>query len=234
MGNKLLEGYLKVCRYITNETWRETQLELIYKAFILFLSSKSLTYPLACPQCGHPKPSLSHRFWQCPPISVFWDQIINFVLGVTSPCISKHLFYCYLATMWPSTLTQANQATVFHSRYIFIFWLPGKPSFLKTPLTVMTVKKRTLYREKLNTESQNYTPHRKVFMRWCSYIEYTFPPLKIMLLMSSFQYMDWYLKASLTQIEDLSSLICIFQPSYSFCMHLHSYCQTCVPWDRPS
>lgn len=87
--DKFLEGYLKLCKCIINETWRETQFKLIHRAFIPFLSSNSPSHLAAYPQCGSKKPSLFHRFWLCPPISTFWDHIITFIHRITELLIPK-------------------------------------------------------------------------------------------------------------------------------------------------
>lgn len=77
--NKLLQGLNTVHKLVPNESWRETQLKIVHRAHIPFLSNKQAQTSSTCPLCLHPKPSLTHRFWSCTFISTFWDQVLRYI-----------------------------------------------------------------------------------------------------------------------------------------------------------
>lgn len=69
-----------------------------------------------------------------------------------------------------------------------------------TPSNV-TIKKKLkslLYIEKLDTIIQNVGPTKRFFRSWKSFMEHSLLSSEIHLLMKSFQYMELYIKANLT------------------------------------
>lgn len=69
------------------------QFKLIHAAFIPFLAKPTSSPPYLCPQCGTRKPSLTHRFWLCPPISTFLDQLIALIHKITGIPLQKITVY---------------------------------------------------------------------------------------------------------------------------------------------
>lgn len=80
---KILQGLNKVQQLTPNVIWRETQLKIIHRAHIPFLSSKTDQSKASCPLCHQPRPSLTHHFWPCLYLSTFWEQVLSYILKVT-------------------------------------------------------------------------------------------------------------------------------------------------------
>lgn len=64
--DKLLLGYNKIQQLIPNEAWRETQLKILHRAYIPFLSVKNNSDAAKCPLYHQSRPSLAHRFGHAP------------------------------------------------------------------------------------------------------------------------------------------------------------------------
>lgn len=86
-----IQGYNKTIQLITSEEWRETQCKLMHRAYLPYVTLQDFSASKSCPFCKAPRPTLYHRLWSWPRISVYWDQILTFVQGVTNKKIhSSH------------------------------------------------------------------------------------------------------------------------------------------------
>lgn len=79
LGDNILEGNMRMHKCIINELWRvQTDTQGFYPIF-----SGDIAKSVTCSQYRIPKPTLLHHFWQCAPISTFWDQIVQFIFNIT-------------------------------------------------------------------------------------------------------------------------------------------------------
>lgn len=120
---KLLLGYNK----IPNESWTETQLKILHRAYIPFLSEKNNQNSATC-LCHQARPSLTYHFWPCTYISTFWDQVISFIYGITLLKLQKDpllLIFGY----WDKQLMLSSSANSLHKDWIVICLLVAEDPF---------------------------------------------------------------------------------------------------------
>lgn len=89
---ELLTGFSAIVRTTSSEIWKETNFKNLHRAYSTIY--RSIDTPsdsktaLRGPICQCQKPSLAHAFWQCPQVSIYWDQInsyVNATLRMTKP-----------------------------------------------------------------------------------------------------------------------------------------------------
>lgn len=71
LPKKILMGHLKLMKHVMNEAWRETQYKILHKAYIPFLIILDKPDTVLCTKRDAPKPSLFHKLYECPAVSLF-------------------------------------------------------------------------------------------------------------------------------------------------------------------
>lgn len=119
------------------------------------LLDKSDPQPALCPLCSQPRPSLTHLFWSCNHISIFWDQVLSFKLGITSIHIPKDPQLLIFGYWTPYLLPKMTKEHFWHKDWILICLLTAWRTILKqwtSSHPTITLLKRELttlmYREK--------------------------------------------------------------------------------------
>lgn len=89
--DQLLDGYLKITRTTVSESWKETQLKILHRAYSMFFRQmegggdkrqpKTDTIRPCCPKCHITKPTLKHALWSCPSVEQFWTQVHCFAMN---------------------------------------------------------------------------------------------------------------------------------------------------------
>lgn len=178
---KVLQGYQKTLQLTPNEVWRETQLKIMHRAYIPFISDKTVQGAANCPMCRQPKPSLSHRFWSCPFISTFWDQIISYIFKITLLKIPKDpllLIFGYWDDQllpWspithPTYKDWALISLLLARRLILQNWTSSLcPQISQLKRELLTL----LHRDKLNTDFRKELPHTRFYSRWWAFMQST-------------------------------------------------------------
>lgn len=145
----MLRGYYNILHLIPCKTWRETQLKIIHRTFVPFLSDKNNSQATNCLLYSQPRPSLAHRIWTCAHISAFWDWVLAFILGVTSLNIPKDPLFLVFG-FWDPTLQlhKAPKKVHWHKTWILFCLLVARRTILKqwtSPLhPTITLLKREL------------------------------------------------------------------------------------------
>lgn len=91
---KILNRYLKTRHFYLIKKRRQIKFKLIHKAFVSFLFNKQVPSAATCSWCKSFRPSLLHRFWECPEISAFCAWTLNYIFGITSTQIAKNQILC--------------------------------------------------------------------------------------------------------------------------------------------
>ena len=124
---------------------------------------------------------LLHRFWQCPPIAIFWSSVIRFVTSVTQFCLMLEptllIFGCPPHTEpYSSTYTRLPQSTrhwillalLTARRTILQHWIASSPPSIAT---VIKELKALLHKENLDIFSTPSYSKVKFEQRWSTFIK---------------------------------------------------------------
>lgn len=111
---KLLEIFNKVQKITINETWRETQCDIIYIAYIPFITNPSSLNAGIYPESKLYRPTLANHLWQSPKI---WKDL-GYVDLVTGIIIDKDLlmllFSCGQVEVMDAIISQISNLQWIH------------------------------------------------------------------------------------------------------------------------
>lgn len=207
---KILQGLNTVHKLIPNEIWRETQLKIAHRAYMPLLSSKSDQSKAFCPLCNLPKPSLTHRFWNCSYISTFWDQVLSYIFEVTLLKLPKDRLLLIFGHWdpkllpWSHTTTNTghmgiSNATFSHKEWTLICLLIARGTILKlwiSPLSpnITHIKQELLHlliKDRLNTDFKQEKSKANFYSKWHSFMLSSLSQEEIAnFSQSSFSYFD--------------------------------------------
>lgn len=138
---KLLQAYHKTCKLIVNEVWRETQFKIINRTYLPFLIDTVNSVNSLCPWRGFHCPTLFHCFWSCIAISSYWDQVLNYIFGITTIQFIKDHWLCLFGHDVQRLSLNHLQQEIFYN---------GLTTISPNYLTIMKDLKSLLYMEKLD------------------------------------------------------------------------------------
>ncbi|XP_044131118.1 uncharacterized protein LOC122924254 [Bufo gargarizans] len=202
MAQKMVKGWEVVRRHVVNESWRDTQFRLMYRAIYGFNIPPHPAKPdriTSCPKCGVSFTDLFHGIWTCPQSKRVWEEVGTLVKGIWGRefPLSPQL---YLFHYEEGEAGQGGLPRLFHTicmmvkRSILQTWLqadaPGVQSIIEQ-------LKKVFYLERLNSLAGKERQAKGLFQKWKPFIAHCMSDEEIRLIMSLFTLTKWYLVGQL-------------------------------------
>lgn len=176
LPERILEGYRHIHKLTISETWRETQFQIIHRAYYLFRTNEAGSTQAQCPWCSLPYHTLLHRLWECPTITRYWNLVPAHIFKINNIQLPNNPLLCIFGCEpLPSTsssagslnLTQWTHITLLVARRtIMSHWIkPTPPSLPAVECSMLSF----FNLERLNTIVLNFRSTSRFFARWCKY-----------------------------------------------------------------